>query len=57
MRCGIFLQRLRCYPTSTPVVPTITTIVQSDGTFTYVAIGVTMVATIVMVAVIRSKQM
>lgn len=44
--------------TSTPVVTTtVTTIVQSDDTFTYVAIGVAVVATIVLLAVIRSKQM
>ncbi|OHE54980.1 MAG: hypothetical protein A3K61_07855 [Thaumarchaeota archaeon RBG_16_49_8] len=43
--------------TSTPVVTTtITTIVQSDDTFTYVAIGVAVVTTIVLLAVIRSKQ-
>ena len=44
--------------TSTPVVTTtVTTIVQNDDTFTYVAIGVAVVATIVLLAVIRSKQM
>ncbi len=43
--------------TSIPVVTTtITTTIQSDDTFTYVAIGVAVVATIVLLAVIRSKQ-
>ncbi len=43
--------------TSIPVVTTtITTTIQTDDTFTYVAIGVAVVATIVLLAVIRSKQ-